>query len=79
MPSIIISEATNRALDAKAPAGERLDDGTWRIPIDDELMARLNAVRRIGETDDDLIRRVLAFRSAPQEGNKRGAAHRGLR
>lgn len=39
---------------------KRLPDGTYDVVLDDDVMARLNQMRFQGESDNDLVARVLA-------------------
>jgi len=64
MPSIIITDETKRLIDAQALPGfdvretaTRLPDGLWRVPVDLEVCARINAERLPGE---DVLRLVRA-------------------
>ena len=66
MPTIIITDLTNRALADCATLpwqqkGERQPDGTWIVPVDAEVRERLDELRQTpAETDDDLIGRLIA-------------------
>ena len=68
MPTIVINDQTNRMLAdcATLPwhqTGARHADGTWHIPVDAEVRARLDELRQHpSETDDDLIGRLIACR-----------------
>jgi len=64
MKTIRLSDATHRALMEQAllpfqPTGARQPDGTWLVPVSDETWDRLEAQRLAGESDDDLVMRVL--------------------
>ena len=64
MKTIRLSDATHRALMEQAllpfqPTGARQPDGSWRVPVSDETWERLEAQRLPGESDDDLVMRIL--------------------
>jgi hypothetical protein len=59
-----VSETAHRALADAAiypwyETGRRQEDGSWLIPVDDEVAERLDEVRLDGESDDDLIMRMI--------------------
>lgn len=39
--------------------GDRLPDGCWSVLIEDETYERLERIRMRGETDDDLLMRLV--------------------
>ena len=39
--------------------GKRRPDGTWDVPIEDDTLDRLNEHRLTGESDSDVVERVL--------------------
>ena len=68
MKTIRISDATNRAIAEAAvypfhSTATRLLDGDWLVPVDDEVYQRIDDSRLPGETDDDVILRVLHVHS----------------
>ncbi len=66
--TIKISDATNRAIADAAiypfhSTAKRLPDGDWVVPVDDEVYQRIEDNRLPGESDDDVILRVLHVHS----------------
>ena len=66
--TIRISDATNRAIIDAAiypfhSTATRLPDGDWLVPVDDEVNQQIENNRLPGETDDDVILRVLHVNS----------------
>lgn len=66
MPTIRLSDATYRdladlAILPFAGTGIRQSDGSWLVPLDDETLERLRQNRLAGETDDDLVSRLIRF------------------
>jgi len=64
MKAIKISDAAYRALAGKAilpfrATGTRQADGSWLVPVEDGTYARLEQIRVPGESDDDLIQRLI--------------------
>jgi hypothetical protein len=64
MKWIHVSETTHRALADAAiypwrETGRRQADGSWLIPMGDEVFERLDEERLYGESDDDLIMRII--------------------
>ncbi|MBI4923345.1 MAG: hypothetical protein HY834_16510 [Devosia nanyangense] len=66
MKIITVSDETKHLIDAQALPGytirrtaTRLPDGRWTIPVDDEVFDRIAAARLPGETDDDVVGRLL--------------------
>ena len=64
MPLIRMSDATYTALASLAigrfrPTGQRQADGTWLVPIEQDTWDALQAKRLPGETDEDVIQRVI--------------------
>ena len=64
MPLIRMTDATYTALASLAigtfrPTGARQVDGTWLVPIDQDTWDRIDTMRLPGETDEDVIQRVI--------------------
>ena len=64
MPTIRLSDATYRAVaQLSSPdfdsTGIKQPDGTWLVPIVDHVIANLAKLRLPGETDDDLVARLI--------------------
>jgi hypothetical protein len=64
MKWIHVSDTTHRALAETAiypwrETGRRQADGSWLIPVGEEVAERLYAVRLDRESDDDLIMRMI--------------------
>ena len=64
MKTIHLSDATYRDLVELAmlpfrPTGTRQPDGSWLVPIEDDTSERLESMRLPGESDDDLVARVV--------------------
>jgi hypothetical protein len=64
MRRIRLRDATYQALRAVAigefrSTGERLPDGGWLVPIDEQVWARIQAIRMGEESDDDVVARVI--------------------
>ncbi|PHQ96429.1 MAG: hypothetical protein COB39_12120 [Marinosulfonomonas sp.] len=62
--TIILSDRSNRHLRrwAKgriAKTATSLPGGFWQVPVDDEIVARINELRIAGETDDQVIWRMM--------------------
>jgi len=62
--TIILSDQTHRHLGrfAKGTMGggaSPLPGGFWQVPVDDEVAARINEMRRKDETDDQVIWREM--------------------
>ncbi len=62
--TIILSDRTRRHLGrfAKGTMGggaAPLPGGFWQVPVDDEVAARINEMRRDGESDDQVIWREM--------------------
>ena len=62
--TIILSDRTNRHLRrwAKgriAKTATPLQGGFWQVPVDDEIVARINELRIEGETDDLVVWRMM--------------------
>ena len=67
MPIIRLSEATYLRVAEISSAdfistGVKQPDGTWLVPIEDHVMANLAKLRLPGETDDDLVARLIRGR-----------------
>jgi len=66
MKTIRISDLSFRTLASAAefafkPKGRQLDDGSWLVPIEDEVLERLQQATFPGETIDDTIQRLVNF------------------
>ena len=66
MKIITVTDETKHLIDAQVQPGydlhqtaTRLPDGCWTIPVDDEVFDRIAAARLPGETDDDVVGRLL--------------------
>jgi hypothetical protein len=66
MPKLIITEDTARLIREQAPPGfgfretaTRLEDGRRELVVDDEAYATINEARLPGETDDDVVARLV--------------------
>ena len=67
MRRILLRDATYQALRAVAigafqSTGQRQPDGSWLVPVDEEVWARIQAIRMAGESDDDVVARVIHTR-----------------
>ena len=67
MPIIRLSDATYRSVaEISSPdfisTGARQPDGSWLVPIEDHIIAKLGKLRQPGETDDDLVARLIRSR-----------------
>lgn len=59
-----ISDATHRAIVDAAifpfhETGRRQTDGSWLIPVSDEVAERIDQLRLPGESDDDVLARSI--------------------
>jgi hypothetical protein len=75
MPMVRVSSSTLHLIRAKRPDGFRfgwaateLDDGTWHVPINDDVAAGLAAERVRGESDDGVVARVVTYGGYPWVG-----------
>ena len=66
MKIITVSDETKHLIDTQALPGytihrtaARLPDGRWTIPVDDEVFEHIDAARLPGETDDDVVSRLV--------------------
>ena len=66
MKIITVSDETTHLIDAQVQPGydlrqtaTRLPDGRWTIPVDDEVFNHVHAARLPGETDNDVVSRLL--------------------
>ena len=66
MKIITMSDETKHLIDTQVQPGyalrrtaTRLPDGRWTIPVDDEVFEHIEATRLPGETDDDVVSRLL--------------------
>jgi len=62
--TIILSDRSNLHLrrwvkGRIAKTATPLPDGFWQVPVDDEIVARINELRNEGETDDQVIWRMM--------------------
>jgi hypothetical protein len=72
--TIILSDRSNRHLrrwakGRMANTASPLPGGFWLVPVDDEIVARINELRMIGESDDQVIWRMM--RESFSEGIKK--------
>ena len=66
MPMIRLKDETQRLLReqtlpgyAFVAAGSRRRDGDWDVPVDDEVALAIAEARLPGETDDDVVQRLV--------------------
>ena len=66
MKIVTVSDETKRLIDVQALPGYTirqtatpLPDGRWTIPVDDEVFGHIDGARLPGETDDDVVSRLL--------------------
>lgn len=64
MKIVNMSDATYRAVAELATlpfrwTGARQPDGSWLVPVEDETYDRLQRHRLPGESDDDLLQRLM--------------------
>jgi hypothetical protein len=64
MPLIRMTDATYReiariTIGTFRSTGQRQDDGTWLVPIEQAVLDRIQAMRLPGETDEDVILRAI--------------------
>ena len=66
MPKITLADETRRLIrdQARGPLmplsdAVRFRDGLWVVPIDDEVAAVIEAARLPGETDDQVVSRLV--------------------
>ena len=66
MPKITLADETRRLIrdQARGPlmprsGAVRLRDGLWEVPVDDEVAAVIEAARLPGETDDQVVSRLV--------------------
>ena len=62
--TIILSDRSNRhlrrwATGRIAKTATPLPGGFWQVPVDDEIVARINELRNEGETDDQVVWRMM--------------------
>jgi hypothetical protein len=62
--TIILSDRSNRHLrrwakGSIAKTATPLPGGFWQVPVDDEVIARINELRNEGETDDQVVWRMM--------------------
>ena len=67
MPIIRLSDATYLMVaEISSPdfisTGDKQPDGSWLVPIEDHVIANLAKLRLPGETDDDLVARLIRSR-----------------
>ena len=75
MPMVGVTANTLQLIRAKRPAAfrfasaaTRLDDGSWNIPVDDEVAMKIALERVRGEADDGVVSRVVACEGYPWVG-----------
>lgn len=71
MATIIVSELCYRHIAANAQGtfrstGVKLQDGSWSLPVGDDVLQRIHAAARQGETTSDTILRLLIAQVAPE-------------
>ena len=66
MRTITVSDETKHLIDAQVQPGydlrqtaTRLPSGRWTILVDDDVFDRIDAARMPGETDDDVVSRLV--------------------
>lgn len=64
MKTMSMSDATYRAVAELATlpfrwTGARQPDGSWLVPVEDDTYERLQQHRLPGESDDDLVQRLI--------------------
>lgn len=64
MKTISMSDAAYRAVAELATlpfrwTGTRQPDGSWLVPVEDDTYERLEQHRLPGESDDDLVQRLI--------------------
>ncbi|MCF6283624.1 MAG: hypothetical protein L3K26_00310 [Candidatus Hydrogenedentes bacterium] len=69
--TIVLSDRSNRHLrrwakGRMANTASPLPGGFWLVPVDDEIVARINELRITGESDDQVVWRMM--REAFSEG-----------
>lgn len=75
MAAIIVNEMCYRQIAANAQGtfrstGVKLQDGSWSLPVDDEVLRAIATASRAGETTSDTILRLF-FAVVPSEGQGR--------
>lgn len=70
MRTIEVSDATYRLIMSSAIApfrstGTRQQDGSWLVPVDDEVFGEVRRRQFAGESDDDTILRVIHCSDGP--------------
>jgi hypothetical protein len=75
MPMVKVSSSTLLLIRARKPDGFRfgwaateLEDGSWHVPINDDVAAGLAKERVRGESDDGVVSRVVACGGYPWVG-----------
>lgn len=68
--TIRVSDATYRLIMSLAVAafrstGTRQQDGSWQIPVDDEVFSELRRRQFPGESDDDTMVRIIHCGDGP--------------
>ena len=64
MKTIKVSDAIYRAIADAAilpfrSTGDRLPDGDWLVPVEDDTYERIQDARLPGETDDNTVQRMV--------------------
>lgn len=66
MPTIRLTTVTMRLIRSQALPGfdflrtaRRRDDGDWDVPVDDEVTYTIATARLPGESDDDVVARLV--------------------
>lgn len=62
--TIVLSDRSNRHLrrwakGRMANTASPLPGGFWLVPVDDEIVARINELRIAGESDDQVVWRMM--------------------
>jgi hypothetical protein len=75
MPMVKVSSSTLQLLRARKPVGfqfsrlaTELDDGSWHVPVNDEVAGGIALERVQGESDDGVVARVVTCGGYPWVG-----------
>jgi hypothetical protein len=81
MPTILVTEPTMRLMRQRShPAyrfhvlATKLDDGGWNVDVDDQAAFHVARERQRGESDDDVVARLLRRRRARGSRQASGSA-----
>jgi hypothetical protein len=65
MNKLFISDAAYRAIQMAAKGemepGKKLPGGRWEIEVDDEVLAKIERTRFVGETSSDVLLRMASL------------------